>query len=202
MEEETKKFPRLRKYGYWIFLVTAILVLVLVAVLSAQKAKGPITQNISIEPETESFVSAEPVRFLSPLSSVDVIKNYSNSALQYSKTLKQWEAHKAIDFLAEEGTDVFAVLDGTITEVSYNYLMGNVVKLDVGKGLVVVYKSLQNDPPVKPGDKVKRGDVIRKVSATAKSEASDGPHLHLETWLNGENVDPNEYLDLTEKESE
>ncbi len=202
MEEETKKFPRLRKYGYWIFLVTAILVLVLVAVLSAQKAKGPITQNISIEPETESFVSAEPVRFLSPLSSVDVIKNYSNSALQYSKTLKQWEAHKAIDFLAEEGTDVFAVLDGTITEVSYNYLMGNVVKLDVGKGLVVVYKSLQNDPPVKPGDKVKRGDVIGKVSATAKSEASDGPHLHLETWLNGENVDPNEYLDLTEKESE
>ena len=202
MEEETKKFPRLRKYGYWIFLVTSILVLVLVAVLSAQKAKGPITQNISIEPETESFVSAEPVRFLAPLNNVDVIKNYSNSALQYSKTLKQWEAHKAIDFLAEEGTDVFAVLDGTITEVSYNYLMGNVVKLDVGKGLVVVYKSLANDPPVKVGDKVKRGDVIGKVSTTAKSEASDGPHLHLETWLNGENVDPNEYLDLTEKESE
>ena len=99
---------------------------------------------------------------------------------------------------AEEGTDVFAVLDGTIVEVSYNYLMGNIVKLDTGNGLVVVYKSLK-DVQVKNGDKVKQGDVIAKVGNTAKSEASDGPHLHLETWLNGENVDPNKYLDLSEK---
>lgn len=202
MEEESKKFPRLRKYGYWIFLAAAILILTLVVVLTAQKAKAPITQNISMEPETESFVSAEPVKFLAPLSSIDITKNYSNSALQYSKTLKQWEAHKAIDFLAEEGTDVYAVMDGTIVDVSYNYLMGNVVKLDVGKGLVVVYKSLANDPPVKVGDKVKRGDVIGHVGTTAKSEASDGPHLHLETWLDGQNVDPNDYLDLEEKENQ
>lgn len=200
METENKKFLRLRKYGYWLFLAAAILILTLIIVLSAQKAKAPLTQNLSMDPETESFVAAEPVKFLSPLNNVDITKNYSNSALQYSKTLKQWEAHKAIDFAAEEGTDVLAVMDGTICEVSFNYLMGNVVKLDVGNGLVVVYKSLQNDVPVKQGDKVKRGDVIGKVGTTAKSEASDGPHLHLETWLNGENVDPNEYLDLAEKQ--
>ena len=193
---EEQKFSRLRKYGYWIFLAAAILILTLIIVLSAQKAKAPLTQNLSMEPEQESFVAAEPIKFISPVANVDISKNYSNSALQYSKTLKQWEAHKAIDFLAEEGTDVFAVMDGTITEVSYSYLMGNTVKLDVGQGLIVVYKNLQNEPPVKVGDKVKRGDVIGKVGLSAKSEASDGPHLHLETWLNGENVDPNEYLDL------
>ena len=201
MEEEKQKFSRLKKYGYWVFLAVAVLILTLVVILTAQKAKAPLTQNISVEPQTESFVSAEPVKFLAPLNSIDIAKNYSNSALQYSKTLKQWEAHKAIDFLAEEGADVFAVMDGTIVDVSYNYLMGNVVKLDVGEGLVVVYKSLQNDPPVKPGDKVKRGDVIGHVGTTAKSEASDGPHLHLETWLNGQNVDPNDYLDLEENEN-
>lgn len=202
MEQENTKFPRLRKYGYWLFLAIALLVLALVIALSAQKAKAPLTQTIyEEESPTESFVAAEPLKFMAPIQNVDVIKNYSNSALQYSKTLKQWEAHKAIDFLAEEGTDVYAVMDGTVTEVSYNYLMGNVVKLDVGQGMVVVYKSLANEPPVKQGDKVKKGTVIGKVSTTAKSEASDGPHLHLETWLNGENVDPNEYLDLTEKQS-
>ena len=201
MEEENNKFSRLKKYGYWLFLAAAILVLTLVIVLSAQKAKAPLTQTLSTEPETESFVAAKPLQFIAPVSNVDIAKNYSNSALQYSKTLKQWEAHKAIDFAAEEGTDVYAVMDGTITEVSFNYLMGNVVKLDVGQGMIVVYKSLQNDIPVKQGDKVKKGDVIGKVGNTAKSEASDGPHLHLETWLNGENVDPNEFLNLENKEN-
>ena len=187
------KFTKaIKKYGYWVALFFAISALVLILVLSSQKAT-------TITPKQEdSFVSAKPIEFSMPLADVNVIKDYSNSALQYSKTLKQWEAHKAIDFAAEEGTDVFAVLNGTIVEVSYNYLMGNVVKLDTGNGLVVVYKSLK-DVQVKNGDKVKQGDVIAKVGNTAKSEASDGPHLHLETWLNGENVDPNKYLDLSEK---
>lgn len=199
--EENKKYSRLKKYGYWLMLCLALLILTVVIVLAANKqAENKQYQEVLNEPEQESFVSAEPIKFLSPLLNFEIEKDYSNSALQYSKTLKQWEAHKAIDFLAEEGTDVYAVMDGTITEVSYNYLMGNVVKLDVGHGLVVVYKSLENDPPVKVGDKVKRGDVIGKVGTTAKSEASDGAHLHLETWLNGENVDPNEYLDLEEKQ--
>ena len=136
---------------------------------------------------------------MAPVSAVNVTKDYSNSALQYSATLKQWEAHKAIDFAATEGTEVYAVMDGTITEVSYSYLMGNTVKLDVGDGLIVVYSSLANDVPVKVGDKVEKGSVIGKVGTTAKSEVSDGPHLHLETWLNEVNVDPNLYLDLGEK---
>lgn len=200
--EENKKYLRLKKYGYWLMLCLALLILTVVIVLAANKqAENKQYQEVLNEPEQESFVSAEPIKFLSPLLNFEIEKDYSNSALQYSKTLKQWEAHKAIDFLAEEGTDVYAVMDGTITEVSYNYLMGNVVKLDVGHGLVVVYKSLANDPPVKVGDKVKKGDTIAKVGNTAKSEASDGAHLHLETWLNGENVDPNEYLDLKEKQN-
>lgn len=192
-ENKTSKFIKgLKKYGYWIVLALAIGVLALILALTSTYGKT--------SSETDSpIVSVDDVKFASPVSNSTVFKDYSNSALQYSKTLKQWEAHKAIDFLAEEGTDVLAVLDGTITEVSYNYLMGNVVKLDVGNGLVVVYKSLANDVPVKVGDKVKQGDVIGKVGNTAKSEASDGPHLHLETWLDKQNVDPNNYLDLGEK---
>ena len=77
--------------------------------------------------------------------------------------------------------------------------MGNVVKLNVGNGMVVVYASLQNDIPVKVGDVVKKGDVIGKVGNTAKSEASDGAHLHLEVWLDDQNVDPSLYLDLEQK---
>lgn len=182
---------RLKKYGYWVALVLSIGVLSLILALAATYAG---TSN-----PDDSFVSTDPIEFTVPVANSTVLKDYSNSALQYSNTLKQWEAHKAIDFAAEEGTNVYAVLRGTVTEVSYTYLMGNTVKLDVGNGLIVVYKSLASDVPVEVGDVVQEGDIIGKVGNTAKSEASDGPHLHLETWLNNVNVDPNTYLDLGEK---
>ena len=52
---------------------------------------------------------------------------------------------------------------------------------------------------VRIGNKLKKGDVIGKVGNTAKSESSDGAHLHLEVWLDDENVDPSIYLDLENK---
>ncbi len=185
----------LKKYGYWFFLALAVAFLVFIVALTT-------TSNKHVAPKAEESVnpvSGEIIEFTLPIKESNILKDYSNSALQYSKTLKQWEAHKAIDFLAEEGTDVYAVLDGKVVEVSYNYLMGNIVKLDVGNGLVVVYKSLSNDVEVENGDTVKKGQVIGHVGNTAKSESGDGAHLHLETWLNGVNVDPNDYLDLGEK---
>ena len=185
----------LRKYGYWLALGVSLAILAVIITLSVTLRTTPVV-NI---PDDDVPVNNDPIEFLAPVSAVNVTKDYSNSALQYSATLKQWEAHKAIDFTATEGTEVYAVMDGTITEVSYSYLMGNTVKLDVGDGLIVVYSSLANDVPVKVGDKVEKGSVIGKVGTTAKSEVSDGPHLHLETWLNEVNVDPNLYLDLGEK---
>lgn len=198
MSNTQSKFVRgLKKYGYWVLLALAVSFLVLIITLTAvsNSSKQPSTK---IE-ENINPVSGDVIEFAMPIKETEILKNYSNSALQYSKTLKQWEAHKAIDFVAEEGTDVFAVLDGKVVEVSYNYLMGNIVKLDVGNGLVVVYKSLDNNVEVKNGDTVKKGQVIGHVGNTAKSESEDGAHLHLETWLNNTNVDPNDYLDLEEK---
>lgn len=195
--KESKFLNVLKKYGYWLLLGVAVAFLICVIALSTSFAKHK--QTVNIGGDDTSFVVTDPITFVCPVASINIVKDYSNSALQYSKTLKQWEAHKAIDFAADEGTDVLAVKNGTVTEVSYSYLMGNTVKLDVGNGLIVVYSSLQNDVKVKEGDKVKEGSVIGKVGNTAKSEASDGPHLHLETWLNNVNVDPNIYLDLENK---
>ncbi|MBQ7603284.1 MAG: M23 family metallopeptidase [Clostridia bacterium] len=185
-----------KKHGYWLVLVAAFALLVTIIALSVNAG------NVALEDEQTQpaeQTSVKEVTFAMPITSATVAKEYSNSALQYNKTLNLWQSHKAIDFLAEEGTDVFAVLDGTIKEVTYSYLMGNILKLDVGNGMIVVYASLQNDIPVKAGDVVKRGDVIGKVGNTAKSESSDGAHLHLEVWLDDQNVDPSIYLDLENK---
>ena len=192
---KTTKFVNfLRNYGYWVILAFAFVLLITIIALSVGNNKLTLKD---VTPTTPT--SVEQVSFAAPVQTSSVIKEYSNSALQYNKTLNLWQSHKALDFAAEEGTDVYAVLDGKISEVSYSYLMGNVVKLDVGNGMVVVYASLQNDVPVKVGDVVKKGAVIGKVGNTAKSESSDGAHLHLEVWLDDQNVDPSLYLDLEQK---
>lgn len=196
MKTNIKLVTFFKKYGYWVILGLAFAILITIIALSVGSA------NVSVPSEDNQQVqqtSVKEVSFAMPVNSATVAKEYSNSALQYNKTLNLWQSHKAVDFLAEEGTDVYAVLDGTIKEVTYSYLMGNIVKLDVGNGMIVVYASLQNDVPVKVGDKVKRGDIIGKVGNTAKSESSDGAHLHLEVWLDNENVDPSIYLNLGDK---
>ncbi len=183
----------LKKYGYWIGLGLSIIVLITVVTIAATNKPAPVVDDDFVPTDTPE------ISFSSPITEMELMKNYSNSALQYNSTLNLWQAHKAIDFSAEEGTDVYAVMDGTITEVTYNYLMGNIVKLDIGGGITVVYASLASDVPVSAGDTVTKGSVIGKVSNTAKSEANDGAHLHLEVLLNGEAVDPALYLDLAEK---
>jgi murein DD-endopeptidase MepM/ murein hydrolase activator NlpD len=189
----TKMMGVLKKYSYWIALAVAIFALITVIALAISHKSNIATPDEEFKP-----VVSQEINFAHPLTTT-VSKDYSNSALQYNSTLRLWQSHKAIDFAAEEGTQVFAVLDGKIADVTYNYLMGNVVKLDVGNGMVVVYASLSNDIPVKIGDTVKKGAVIGYVSNTAKTEVNDGPHLHLEVLLDEDKVDPNLYLDLSEK---
>lgn len=196
MKTNIKILTFFKKYGYWLILALAFALLITIIALSVNTGNATLNKE---DEQPAQQTSVQEVSFAMPVTTATVAKEYSNSALQYNKTLNLWQSHKAVDFLAEEGTDVYAVLDGTIKEVTYSYLMGNIVKLDVGNGMIVVYASLQNDVPVKAGDKVKRGDVIAKVGNTAKSESSDGAHLHLEVWLDNENVDPSIYLNLENK---
>lgn len=183
----------MKKYGYWIGLGLSIAVLITIITVAV------VARPASQVEDDFTPVDTPEISFSNPLTEMEMMKNYSNSALQYNSTLNLWQAHKAVDFAAEEGTDVYAVMDGKVTEVTYNYLMGNIVKLDVGGGITVVYASLAEDVPVSVGDEVTKGSVIGKVGNTAKSEANDGAHLHLEVLLDGESVDPALYLDLAEK---
>lgn len=184
-----------KTYGYWVGLACSLLVLVLIITLVAVRNTTPSSSTIDMsEP-----VSNTEIVFSNPVSEVSLLKDYSSTKLQFSKTYGWWQSHKAVDFSAKEGSDVYAVMDGTVKEVTYNYLMGNIVKLDIGGGITVVYASLAGDVPVKAGDKVTKGSVIGKVGTTAKSESVDGAHLHLEVLLNDEAVDPNLYLDLGTK---
>lgn len=154
-------------------------------------------QNSKIDNEE---TGSQAIVFINPVLDAQIIKGYSDSELQYSATLKQWEAHKAIDFGTLEKADVYCVFDGAVESITDTYLMGTTIVINHGNNLKTSYSSLDIEGvEIKEGDSVKKGQVIGKTSKTAQSESADGNHLHFEVLLNNKKVDPNLYLTLENK---
>ena len=93
---------------------------------------------------------------------------------------------------------MLAITNGTITNVYTNYLEGGVVEITHDNGIKSVYKSLE-DISVKNGDYVNAGDVIASVSSSMSRELNTGNHLHFEMFENNIAVDPNNYIDFSNK---
>ena len=98
--------------------------------------------------------------------------------------------HTGLDIAANQGTDIKVVADGTVTFASYNGSYGNLVKINHGNGVETWYAHTSK-MYVSVGQQVKAGDAIAAVGSTGNST---GPHLHLEIRINGEHVDPQDYL--------
>lgn len=137
--------------------------------------------------------------YIVPIKDATVVKDYSATELQYNNTLKQWEIHKAIDFVAGDSLEVMAIADGTVSNIYTNYLEGTVIEIAHANNVVSIYKSLSQDVPVSVGDVVTAGQVIGTASESMAQELNTGAHLHLEMIVNGKKVDPNNYLSLGEK---
>lgn len=173
----------------------AILLISIVAVKSSQTTTTTTTQDKIVQ----TNVPTTPITFIMPIKNGTIIKDFSNSALKYNATLKQWEAHKAVDIKAGDDANVLAVYAGEVVSIENDYLRGTVVTIAHNSNLKTVYASLDEDVSIKVGDKVKTGDVIGKVSTSAKGEAKDGAHLHFEVLVNNVKSDPNVYLPNSNK---
>ncbi len=104
--------------------------------------------------------------------------------------------HEGLDFSAPIGTPIYATGDGIVEKVKRSRRgYGNHVIINHGFGYKTLYAHMSKII-VKPGQKVKRGQIIGYVGNTGKSTA---PHLHYEVWKNGKKVNPINYFvnDLT-----
>jgi len=143
-------------------------------------------------------VGTTPITYIAPMENATLVKDFSNKELQYNDTLKQWEIHKAVDITSDTSNNVLAIANGTVTNVYTNYLEGGVIEITHDNGIKSVYKSLE-DISVKNGDFVKAGDVIASISTSMARELNTGNHLHFELFENNLSVDPNNYIDFSNK---
>lgn len=103
--------------------------------------------------------------------------------------------HEGLDFAAATGTPVFATADAIVEVADRKDAYGNCIDLNHGYNYMTRYAHL-SQILVKPGQHVKRGEMIGKVGSTGKST---GSHLHYEVRFKGEPQNPVHYyfMDLT-----
>ena len=118
----------------------------------------------------------------------------------YDKTLDRCAVHQGMDFKGSAGDSVVAVLDGTVTKVVTDHILGeNYVTIAHNGGLTSTYKYINAKEGLKEGDSVKKGDVIGTIAEAQGMEMNEGEHLHFEMAVNGKGVDPDVYLEIVEK---
>jgi murein DD-endopeptidase MepM/ murein hydrolase activator NlpD len=98
--------------------------------------------------------------------------------------------HQGIDISLDKGEPVFATADGNVESASYVGDYGNLVILNHGFGLTTRYGHLSRFA-VRPGEAVKRGQVIGYVGATGRAT---GAHVHYEILANGQLLNPLQLL--------
>lgn len=94
--------------------------------------------------------------------------------------------HSGMDLRAKKGVKVRAPAAGKVVLAGPLYFAGNTIVLDHGLGLTTLYAHLSK-MLVKPGDLVKKGQLIGRVGATGRVT---GPHLHWALKLKEARVDP------------
>ncbi|MFT3737733.1 MAG: M23 family metallopeptidase [Breznakibacter sp.] len=137
-----------------------------------------------------------------PIKNKDLTRTASGWGYRIHPIYKIKKFHEGMDFTAPTGTDVYVTGDGIVEDVvKANSGYGNHILVSHGFGYKTLYAHL-NGFNVRPGQKLKRGDVIGFVGNTGTSTA---PHLHYEVHVRGVKQNPQHYYfqeDLTSDEYE
>lgn len=142
----------------------------------------------------------EKLTFVSPVVG-EVSEMHSAEVPVFSDTLGEWRLHTGIDITADEGAEVFAAADGTVSRIYTDARMGKTVEITHDGGIVTRYSNLASATEVSVGESVKVGDKIGCIGDTAIVELAEEPHLHLEFLVNGVSVNPLDYISEESKEA-
>ena len=151
--------------------------------------------------EGEEDKKPEKLSFVSPVVG-EVVKQHSLDMPVFSTTLNEWRVHTGIDISTEDGAEVFAAADGTVSRVYSDPLLGKSVEITHEGGIVSVYSNLSpTDIAIAEGDTVKSGALIGKVGDSSLSELAEEPHLHFGVKVNGVSVNPLDYISEESKKA-
>ncbi len=152
--------------------------------------------------DTLEKIASSKSEMLAAIPAIRPLKNMytitSGFGKRYHPILKTLRNHTGIDIAAPKGTPIYATADGTVSRENPGSGYGICVVLNHGYSYQTLYAHMSKTA-VKPGQKVKRGQLIGYVGSTGMSS---GAHLHYEVIKNGQHVNPIYYfyIDITPEE--
>jgi murein DD-endopeptidase MepM/ murein hydrolase activator NlpD len=183
-------------------------------VIDARQKLDILTKQVYVQSksfdEVQEMAKRKDVMLMSipaiqPVANVDLRRMASGYGYRIHPIYKVRKMHTGMDFSAPIGTPIYATGDGTISDDNGNdkvggHGYGKYVVIDHGYGYKTLYGHMSKID-VRPGEKIKRGDLIGYIGNTG---ASTAPHLHYEVIKNGEKINPINffYNDLSPEEYE
>ena len=102
--------------------------------------------------------------------------------------------HGGLDFtIVVNNLDIYAPAPGIVAFTGEQTIRGNTVFINHGQGIYTGYAHMK-EIQVNVGDRVETGQVIGQIGKTGRVT---GPHLHWDVWVNGNSVDPFDWIDNT-----
>lgn len=143
-----------------------------------------------VKPFTSEKVSVSKSYY----SKEDDEKTQQNSLVYYEQTYLQ---NSGILYSADEAFDVVSVYDGTVTNISEDEILGNVVEITHNSNLKTVYYSL-GEITVAKDDVITSGTIIGKSGDNLLDDEKENCLL-FEVYYNGNTIDPDEFytMDIT-----
>lgn len=144
-----------------------------------------LDEIVVLAKQKEKLLAAIPA--IQPVKNEDLKQMASGFGYRSDPFTKIRKFHYGMDFTARTGTPIYATGDGVVYKADASLSgYGNHIEINHGYGYKTLYAHLSKYK-CKPGQRVKRGDIIGYVGSTGRSQA---PHLHYEVFKNGERVNP------------
>jgi len=165
-------------------------------VISTTRRLDKITRQMAVQSESfdevmelvkkkEDMIARLPA--IIPIAKKDLRRMASGYGYRIDPFYKVKRFHQGMDFTSPTGTEILATADGKVKLAEYSRKgYGNHVIISHGYGYKTLYGHMRTIL-VKPGEEVKRSQVIGYVGNTGKSTA---PHLHYEVHYKGKAINP------------
>lgn len=156
--------------------------------LTAESLSEAATEDVV----AEEFSEEDPLHLQMPVEG-EVLLAFAMDHSIYFSTLAQYQYNPAMIISAPEGTEVFAVAAGTVTEVGKTNEYGHYVTMDLGNGYLVTYGQLF-DISTEAGEILEAGERIGMVAYPTRYYTNEGDNLYLRLEKDGTPVDPQLFM--------
>jgi hypothetical protein len=148
------------------------------ALLAGPDGTFALTSVFGVTPRPAPVIGNGNRRLLFPLIGSAITS--SNFGYRLHPVLGSWLLHAGKDLAAPEGTPVVAALAGRVVSSGLAGGYGLAVEIEHDRPRRRTLYGHLSELYVKPGDRVRQGEVVGRVGSTG---LSTGPHLHFELRL-------------------